>query len=114
MPFIVNVNAENAGTKEVSYSFTPSPKKTELSDELKEQLKSLDIDKTVEKLKEYRDKALMSNKAQDELPTIQQDEEYDDDKGAFITKKDVERSQKKSEPSEFDDEDDEDGQEIPF
>ena len=79
MPFTVTINAKNAGTKEVVYTLTPSPKKTELSAELAEQINNLDINKTVEKLKERRDKALEENSSMiekdSELPVVASDEE---------------------------------------
>jgi hypothetical protein len=88
MPFVITINAKNAGTKEVNYTITPSPKHTELSSEIAEELKSLDIDKTVTKLKEYRDKKLAEyiseNKIQTDLPTYQPDEEDEEEEDSNV------------------------------
>lgn len=88
MPFVITINAKNAGTKEVNYTITPSPKQTELSSEIAEELKGLDIDKTVTKLKEYRDKKLAEyiseNKIQTDLPTYQPDEEDEEEEDSNV------------------------------
>lgn len=53
MPYDININAKNAGTKEVEYSVIPSPKPTPLTPEEQEALdKKMPIGEFVEKLKE--------------------------------------------------------------
>ncbi len=79
IPFIININAKNAGTKEVDYNPTPSPKKTELSEKMKEELSKVDIVETTKRLKDFRDKAFeeyhSTHQSDTELPTIQEDED---------------------------------------
>lgn len=52
MPRLVNVKAKDAGTKEVTYTVVPSPKETEVSSEILEQLSQKPTpEEMVEKLK---------------------------------------------------------------
>ncbi len=52
MPRLINIKAKNAGTKEVEYSVVPSPKETEVSEEILAQLKEkLSPEEFVEKMR---------------------------------------------------------------
>ena len=74
MPFTVTVNAKDAGTREVVYTSTPSPKLTDLSEEMTTQLAEKNIHETTQKLKEYRDKAMQEFSTPQGLPPVKADE----------------------------------------
>ena len=53
MPFDINVNAINAGTKEVEYTVIPSPKKESLADQIKDELdKKTPVPEIIKTMKE--------------------------------------------------------------